>query len=378
MKCIVEPGDGIAHLLKGIERAKKSVEIVIFRLNRRELEKALADAVARGVHVHALIAYTNRGGEKNLRELELRLLGAGVTVARTDNDLVRYHGKMMIIDRRELYVLAFNFTYLDTERSRTFGIVTTNKKHVAEAVKLFQADTLRHSYVAGSDTFVVSPVNARKQLSTFIRGARRELLIYDPEIGDPAMIRLLESRAKAGVNVNVIGKIVGGSNVLPEPKSLLIRLHTRSILRDGSWAFVGSQSLRGLELDSRREIGIIFRDPKTVARLVKTFREDWEGLGAAAAREMTPQEIALKESASASKVARKVAKAVVKELSPVTPVVENTVRELAAIPEVRLDEAEIEATVKNAVQDAVKQVVRDFVEEAVVGADAGASKAGNT
>ena len=33
-------------------------------------------AVSRGVFVHALIAYTNRGGEKNLRKLEMRLLAA--------------------------------------------------------------------------------------------------------------------------------------------------------------------------------------------------------------------------------------------------------------------------------------------------------------
>ena len=42
-----------------------------------ELEKALAAAVARGVAVRALIAHTNRGGEKNLRKLEMRLLGRG-------------------------------------------------------------------------------------------------------------------------------------------------------------------------------------------------------------------------------------------------------------------------------------------------------------
>ena len=48
--------------------------------------------------VRALIAHTNRGGEKSLRKLELRLLDAGVTVARTADDLPRYHGKMMIVD----------------------------------------------------------------------------------------------------------------------------------------------------------------------------------------------------------------------------------------------------------------------------------------
>lgn len=65
-------------------------------------------------------------------------------------------------------------------------------------------------------------------------------------------------------------------------------------------------------------------------------------------------------------MAKRVAKAVVNELKPVTPVVENTVRELSDMaPEVNLNEQEIEATVRTAVQDAVRQVVRDFVEEAV-------------
>ena len=48
------------------------MEILIFRFDRVEIEKALVNAVARGVTVRALIAYTNRGGEKSLRALEMR------------------------------------------------------------------------------------------------------------------------------------------------------------------------------------------------------------------------------------------------------------------------------------------------------------------
>jgi hypothetical protein len=33
------------------------------------------------------------------------------------------------------------------------------------------------------------------------------------------------------------------------------RLHVRAMARDGDAAFVGSQSLRALELDGRREVG---------------------------------------------------------------------------------------------------------------------------
>ena len=82
MKLIIQPDDGVAPVVEAIARAKKTIDIVIFRFDRMELEKALAAAVGRGVVVRALIAHTNRGGEKRLRKLEQTLLAAGVTTAR--------------------------------------------------------------------------------------------------------------------------------------------------------------------------------------------------------------------------------------------------------------------------------------------------------
>jgi cardiolipin synthase A/B len=369
VKLFVQPGDGVMPLVQAINNAKKSVEIVVFRFDRSEVEKALASAVSRGVFVHALIAYTNRGGERNLRKLEMRLLEAGVTVARSADDLARYHGKFMIIDRRELYVLAFNFTYLDIEHSRSFGLVTANPALVQEAVKLFEADTKRQPYVAGIPSFVVSPVNARKQLSSFIKGAKKSLLIYDPEISDAAMIRLLEDRAKAGVEVKIIGRLSRKSGKLDWHKLGPLRLHTRTILRDGLQAFIGSQSLREIELGARREVGLIFRDTKMVSRLSKIFVEDWE------ATTRAKQTNAASEAEPAAKVAKKIAKAVVKDLPPVTPVLEVMVREMVgAQADVDVDPSVLEESVKDAVKEAVKEAVRDVVEEVVAQNGTGPAK----
>ncbi len=279
MRLLVQPGDGVKPLLDAINGAKSRVEILIFRFDRGEIEKALANAAARGVFVHALIAYTNRGGEKNLRKLEMRLLEAGITVARTAGDLARYHGKFLIIDRRELFLLSFNFTYLDIDHSRCFGLVTTNPKLVAEAVKLFEADTKRQPYDAGFPEFVVSPVNARKQLGAFLEGAKKQLLIYDPEISDPSMLKILEARAQAGVEIRVLGRLSRSCSKIAAHKLSIMRLHTRTIVRDGKQAFIGSQSLRELELSARREVGVIFRDKKIVAKLAKMFQDDWEADG---------------------------------------------------------------------------------------------------
>jgi hypothetical protein len=146
-----------------------------------------------------------------------------------------------------------------------------------------------------------------------------------------------------------------------------MRLHTRTIIRDGKYAFVGSQSLRALELDARREVGIIFRDARVIARLEATFRADWamaEFPGRD--KEMPASEPLKEEKPPAAKVAKRVARTVVRDLGPVTPVVEMTVKELAGgEAQVELNAAEIEATVKDAVKVAVREAVRAVVEQAV-------------
>ena len=357
MRLLVQPEDGVEPLVKGINRAKKRVEIVIFRFDRREIEKALVSAVSRGVQVYALIAHTNRNGEKSLRELELRLLAGGVTVARTADDLVRYHAKYIIIDRRELYVLGFNFTHIDMERSRSFGVVTMNRAAVQEAAKLFEADTKRQPYKPGLRTLVVSPANARTQLSSLIKDAKNELLIYDPKIGDPAMIRLLEERAKAGVDIRIIGGMTRHSDKLKVRKASQ-RLHVRTVIRDQQQVFIGSQSLRTAELDSRREVGIILRDRKTASKLIKMFQGDW------GATERSNERTAGEKVTPVAKVAKKVAKAMTKELPQVGPVLEGIVKEVVGeTVEVELNSEELQESVQHAVREAVKGVIQDVVKQ---------------
>jgi len=361
MKLLVQPGEGVAPLVKGLDAAKKTIDILIFRFDHKEVERALVNAVTRGVRVRALIAYTNRGGEKSLRALELRLLAAGVTVARTADDLMRYHGKMIVIDGRELHLLAFNFTYQDIDRSRSFAIITRDRKLVQEAVKLFEADTQRQPYAAGANTFVVSPLNARERLGAFIAAAKKDLVIYDPNLSDREMLKLLDARIKAGVTVRLIGKTKRSAKVSAR-KLVKMRLHTRTMVRDGTHVFMGSQSLREAELDRRREIGIIIADSKIAEVITKTFNEDWERTGAKATAEIKDAKDA---SAPTEKIAKRVAKAMTKELPAVGPVVEIMIKELAGEGvEMDLNSDKLQDSVKDAVKNAVKEAVREVFEDA--------------
>jgi phosphatidylserine/phosphatidylglycerophosphate/cardiolipin synthase-like enzyme len=275
VKLIIQPDDGIRPLIQGIKKAAKSIDIVIFRFDRPELEKALEAAVARGVVVRALIAHTNRGGEKTLRKLETQMLAKGITVARTADDLPRYHGKMMTVDDT-LYVLGFNYTRLDIDKSRSFGVTTTDKRLVKEAAALFEADSTRQTYAPMHDRFVVSPETSRARLTAFIKGAKKQLLIYDEKVTDNLIQRLLAERAKAGVEIRVIGKVEKTIPGVEVRKLKDLRLHVRAIVRDGTSAFIGSQSLRKLELDGRREVGLIVADARVAKKIHSVFESDWQ------------------------------------------------------------------------------------------------------
>lgn len=346
---IVQPGAGACGLIHSMNSAEKSIDILIFRFDLRELERALIRAVGRGVRVRALVAHTNRGGERSLRALEMRLLAAGVTVSRTATDLVRYHGKMMIVDDRELYVLGFNFTHIDVDRSRSFGLLTRDKATICAAQALFDADCGRSAPEFESDSLVVSPVNARRLLGDLVAGAKTELLIYDVSVSDPAMRSLLLEQQSKGVSVRILGGAARGLDCRRPAR----RLHSRVIVRDGARVFIGSQSLRALELDRRREIGVIVESREIADAVRKAFEEDWlKAVEAAQA------------AVPARKIAKRVAEVIVGELPPVDKVLANVAKAFDAGVKLAVSSDEFQESVVEAVRQAVRETVQDAVEEA--------------
>ncbi len=172
------------------------------------------------------------------------------------------------------------------------------------------------------------------------------------------MIRLLEERAKAGVNIQIIGRMTHHSAKLALHKLAQMRLHTRTIIRDSKQVFVGSQSLRTAELDSRREVGIIFSDRKIAAQLMKIFQDDWD------VTEQSKELAKEDEPTPAAKVAKKVAKAVTKELPAVGEVLDGVVKEIVGeSKEVEFNHEELQESVQDAVREAVKGVIQEVVEQ---------------
>jgi phosphatidylserine/phosphatidylglycerophosphate/cardiolipin synthase-like enzyme len=280
---------------------------------------------------------------------------------------VRYHGKMLIIDGKELLLLAFNFTHLDISLSRSFAISTSNEPLVAEAVRLFECDSKRIPYTAENKNFVVSPANAREQLTAFIRGAKKQLLMYEMKISDNDFVTLLNEKISQGVDVRVIGSTSNRGSTLPSRK-LPTRLHARAIIRDEKSVFLGSQSLRKLEMEARREIGIIVHDPKIAKQMIGVFDKDWS--------QSTPEPQPTEVSGLIDVPAKKVAKKVAKELN-IMPAVEQVLdRVLENREEIQLEPKEVVEGVREAMREEVEAAVKDALHQLVTAAAAEDETAG--
>ena len=182
--------------------------------------------------------------------------------------------------------------------------------------------------------------------------------IYDPKISDKEMLHILQVQAAAGVEIKVIGSVAGHGQ-LDEQKLSGTRLHTRVIISDPRHAFVGSQSLRAAELDSRRELGLIVHDAAVVKTLVETFESDW-----AASKAKKRLARWKRPDASDEDVARAI-QVFTKELDPLTANVKRAVRQaVAKAGEDVLNDRDVKETMKKVVKRAVKEAVKKAVEDA--------------
>jgi histone H3/H4 len=151
-----------------------------------------------------------------------------------------------------------------------------------------------------------------------------------------------------------------------------MRLHTRTIVRDRHEAFIGSQSLRQLELDARREIGVVFRDGRAVKDLARTFEEDW---AASASKDVAKKQDVKEEKRNRElrprEVVKKVAKSIAKKIK-IAPVAKKMAKAISKEADVDLDARKVHKTVEEIVQDVVENTAMDAAKQAVKAvADAG-------
>ncbi|MBO9542501.1 hypothetical protein J7643_18080 [bacterium] len=294
----VEPDEGQAPVLTAIQKAKASVDVVVYMLSSPEIIQALCEAHGRGVKVRVLLeqrpfnpSNPNVPLPINKKTFET-LEAAGVPVRYADRRFVYTHQKTMIVDQKAAYILTANLSRAAFEKNREYGLINRSESDVAEIQAMFEADWEHKAFTPMDPDLVVSPDNSRSRLVSFIRSAKRSVMVQDEVMGDQEVADALGERVRAGVDVkvqaakfepNALGDTnakllkqlndVGVSQVRFQVKPML---HAKLIVVDGEAAYVGSINLTTNSLNNNRELGVIVRERAIVNRLVTFSSADWK------------------------------------------------------------------------------------------------------
>lgn len=277
---IVQPGDSFFPLVDAIDSATQSIKMTIFRMDDPIVKDALKSAVNRGIQVQTLVAIDSKGWIKRNKKLsdDLEKLGIEVKAQRSEKKIKRYHYKMMVVDEQTSLILTFNPTQKNLHYARDFGVLIKDPEVAAELTRLFDADWNGEKFKPADSPLVISPHNTRARLIELLRSAEHSIRILDAKVADQQALGVLIKKAANGVDVKIISRDNDYNRLMPNfrvRKLARYKLHAKCIVIDGKRFFVGSQNLREVSMDSRREVGIIIEDHAIAQKIERVFDEDW-------------------------------------------------------------------------------------------------------
>lgn len=295
VQVFVEPDAGEAPILNAIKGAAQSVWVEVYLLTDANVMHALEDASQRGVDVRVLLeAHPYGEGSVSPQQTIETLNAAGVHAQAADPAYYYTHAKVMLIDDATAYIMTCNLSRSglggsSAAANREYGVIDTDAGDVAEVNAIFQADWNRTPTPALTQSrLVVSPVNARTDVTALIASAKSTLHIEDEEMYDAASVQALIAAAQRGVNVEVTLPSSAASS--SDEASAVAQLtqggvhvrylqapymHAKLIVVDGTLAFTGSENFSSTSLDQNREIGVIIADTQALTTFESVFGQDW-------------------------------------------------------------------------------------------------------
>jgi phosphatidylserine/phosphatidylglycerophosphate/cardiolipin synthase-like enzyme len=185
----------------------------------------------------------------------------------------------MTIDDQQSLILTFNPTQKNLHYARDFGLLVQDPEIATELSRLFDADWSGDAFKPNDLPLVISPHNSRQKMLELISSAERTVRILDAKVQDQQAIGLLLRKASVGCSIKIISEDTSYDEVVPNyhvRKLARYNLHAKCIVVDGSRFFIGSQNLRPVSLDRRREVGLIVEDDAMGRKIERVFDEDWD------------------------------------------------------------------------------------------------------
>jgi cardiolipin synthase A/B len=271
---IIEPEMGREPIVNEINKAKQSVNLVMYNLTDKTMLNALLQQQAAGRTVQVILEKTPfRTTDINKKTIS-KLKRANIAWLGKVPDMRFIHQKTLLIDNREAMVMTFNFTHSTFKKQRNFAIILDNPVEVNDIKQHFNADWNGTRFYTPTPDLIWSPDNSRRKIIELINNAKQELHIYAQSISDKQIISALEKAATRGVKITVLtsSKLsIAGVTVI---HSNHYYIHAKVFIIDNQTGVIGSINLTKTSLDQNRELSVITHDPAIIGQLQTTFKRD--------------------------------------------------------------------------------------------------------
>ena len=284
---IVEPSDNAAALIAAIRGATRSVHMTMYILSNSTIINALIAQQNAGHDVKVILNQTFPGGGGSNLTAFNQLQTAGIPVHWAPSTFTLTHQKTVILDSTTAWIMTMNAAASSPSSNREYLAVDREPADVAEAEAIFAADYAGTSWTP-SGSLIVAPTNARPALVTLIRSANATIDMEAEELSDSNIVAALANEADSGVRVQIVLCDNVPSTAQANAIALLkmhanVRLvkvstpyiHAKSIVVDGSVAYVGSENFTASSLLYNRELGLLVTAPAEVLKVLTTTRGDF-------------------------------------------------------------------------------------------------------
>ena len=275
-----------SQLLTWIDAAQDQVLLEVYLFTKSSIQQALIRAHNRWVQVQVILE-KNPYKAYNLNNKHFRLLQeAGIDIVWSNpKNYSLNHAKLLLIDQRAI-VSTGNMTHSLFTKNRDLILVTQDEDIRQQLHQVFQADFSGKLVSISHPNIVISPDNSRHKLATLIGQAEDSLKMYFQYIQDDTMQDLLISRAKQGLDIELIVSKNTYMDQQEQMQSLESHgiavsytspdiMHAKAILVDEQYLFIWSVNFSSYSLDSNREIGLVFQNDALIQDFLELFEKDF-------------------------------------------------------------------------------------------------------
>jgi phosphatidylserine/phosphatidylglycerophosphate/cardiolipin synthase-like enzyme len=282
---IVEPdGKSGAEVVSAINAATKSVHMTMYMLSNSDVISALIARHKAGVDVKVVLDSSSTTGNGSVYN---QLKSAGVGVAWSQPQFTFTHEKCVIIDGKTAWIMTMNLTQSSPDSNREYLAIDTTPGDVTEAETIFAGDYAGKPPTTVLGPLVVAPLNATASIVNLINSAKTTIDLEGEELSDYHTADGLKAALGRGVKVRVVlsntTPTASGQSAIAEVKGAGGKLvtvatpyiHAKTLVVDGTTAYVGSENFSTGSLQYNRELGVVFAVASEVQKITSTISTDF-------------------------------------------------------------------------------------------------------